>query len=197
MLLRYTSSLSLGLVVTFALLLLMHGLVATDRGPQPTRPTIMSIQVARIPPPPPEIERIRLPEPIDAAAPSPERPDLVDRGRGTPIRIPTTNPVPSGPADVGFGTLTDGDLLLMVAVAPSYPMTGITQQLEGHVVVEYTVTRHGTVSGAIVVESSHALFEKPALEAIRKFKYRPRVVNGEPVDVPGQVQRIRFVLDGA
>ena len=83
----------------------------------------------------------------------------------------------------------------IVTVAPSYPPGAATKGLEGYVVVEYTVTVTGSVRDVVAIESTHRVFERAAIEAARKFKYRPRVVNGTPVEVPGVSQAIRFVLD--
>ena len=72
-----------------------------------------------------------------------------------------------------------------VAVAPVYPARAIARQLEGYVVLEFTVTRIGTVRDAFVVTSTNSVFDRPAMEAVYKFKYKPRVVDGEPVEAPG------------
>ena len=91
--------------------------------------------------------------------------------------------------------MTDGELLPIVTVAPSYPPAAAERGLEGYVVVTYTVTQTGSVRDVVVTESTHRLFEKPAVEAAYKYKYRPRVVDGQPVVVHGVSQRVRFGLD--
>src|SRR5690606_4447136 len=60
------------------------------------------------------------------------------------------------------------DYSALFKVAPEYPVTAARRGIEGHVILEFTVTRTGTVSDVIVVESSHALFNRAALEAARE-----------------------------
>jgi protein TonB len=93
------------------------------------------------------------------------------------------------------GPFIDGELLPIVTVAPSYPPRARAAQIEGHVVVEFTVTLTGAVKDAIVVESTHTAFERASIEAVQKFRYRPRVVDGQPVEVRGIRKRFTFVLE--
>ena len=62
--------------------------------------------------------------------------------------------------------------------------------------VEYTVTTTGSVKDVVVVEAEpKGIFEKVSIEAARKFKYKPRVVNGEPIEVQGVRNRFLYKLD--
>jgi len=88
--------------------------------------------------------------------------------------------------------LLDGDYLPIVKVAPVYPSRALSQGLEGFVVVEFTVARSGAVKDVIVVESTDSLFERAAVEAAYRFKYRPRIIAGQSVEVPGVRNRITF-----
>ena len=88
--------------------------------------------------------------------------------------------------------LHDGDYLPIVKVAPVYPSSALSQGLEGFVVVEFTVARSGAVKDVVVVESTDVLFERAAVEAARKFKYRPRIIAGRTVEVSGVRNRITF-----
>jgi protein TonB len=45
------------------------------------------------------------------------------------------------------------------------------------------------------VESTHSVFERPALKAVLKFKYKPRIVDGEPIEVAGVQNKITFQLE--
>src|SRR5690606_38664758 len=104
---------------------------------------------------------------------------------------------------VGYGCLTASssalaqqeEYLPIVKVAPVYPADAVTLRLEGYVIVEFTVDENGSVEDPFIVESSSPIFEAAALEATWKFKYKPRLVNGKPVSVPGIRNRITFVLD--
>jgi len=48
--------------------------------------------------------------------------------------------------------------------------------------LEFTVTRTGSTRDVRVIESNAPVFENPAIEAAESFKYKPRLVDGEPVD---------------
>ena len=86
------------------------------------------------------------------------------------------------------------ELAAVFKVPPVYPLAAARRGLEGHVIIEYTVTRTGTVKDPVVVESSHPLFNRAALDAAREFKYSPRVIRGKAVDVHGVRVLIRFEL---
>jgi protein TonB len=68
-------------------------------------------------------------------------------------------------------------------------------RLEGYVIVQFTVTANGSVRDVAVVESSNEVFNQAAVDAALRFRYRPRVINGEAVEVAGVLNRITFVLD--
>jgi periplasmic protein TonB len=92
------------------------------------------------------------------------------------------------------GFYSDGDYMPIVQVAPQYPRRAADLGLEGYVLLEFTVTREGTVRDPQVIESSDSLFDRAAIEAVLRFRYRPRVIDGEAVEVPGVKFRITFRL---
>ncbi|HFL2185176.1 TPA: TonB family protein [Pseudomonas putida] len=67
--------------------------------------------------------------------------------------------------------------------APDYPQRALDRNIEGECTVAYTVTPQGQVSDPQVVGQCHPLFVKPSLAAAKRFRYRPRVVNGQAVAV--------------
>ncbi|GGW80645.1 energy transducer TonB [Alteromonas halophila] len=91
----------------------------------------------------------------------------------------------------------DGEYLPIVRVAPAYPRRAQQRGIEGFVIVEFTVTKQGTVRDPVVVEANpQGIFEQAAIDAVLKFKYKARVVNGEPTEVSGVQNRISFEIDG-
>ncbi|AXR05426.1 energy transducer TonB [Salinimonas sediminis] len=91
----------------------------------------------------------------------------------------------------------DGEYLPIVKVSPVYPRRALQRGIEGFVIVEFTVTKQGTVRDPIVVEANpEGIFEQAAIDAAMKFKYKPRVVNGEATSVSGVQNRISFQIDG-
>ncbi|MEO0575638.1 MAG: TonB family protein [Pseudomonadota bacterium] len=110
------------------------------------------------------------------------------------VRAPTVNTSTqiAGPGSLSYA---DGEYLPIVRVAPVYPNRALSRGLEGYVDLSFTVTTTGAVKDPIVTFSTSSLFERAAKNAVLKFKYKPRVVDGQPVDVPGVETRIRFALE--
>ena len=74
--------------------------------------------------------------------------------------------------------------------------SAIDRGIEGYVIVEFTVTKTGAVKDPVVVEyHPSTIFNKAALAAALKFKYKPRIVNGEPIEVRGVLNKINFELE--
>lgn len=91
----------------------------------------------------------------------------------------------------------DGEYLPIVKVAPVYPRRALQRGIEGYVIVEFTVSKQGSVKDPFVVEANpEGIFEQAAMDAALKFKYKPRVVNGEAAEVSGVQNRITFQIDG-
>lgn len=91
----------------------------------------------------------------------------------------------------------DGEYLPIVKVAPVYPRRALQRGIEGYVIVEFTVDKTGAVKSPKVVEAKpEGLFDRAAMDAALKFKYKPRVVNGEATEVTGVQNRITFEMNG-
>ncbi|WP_372762630.1 energy transducer TonB [Pseudoalteromonas sp.] len=92
---------------------------------------------------------------------------------------------------------SDGEYLPIVKVAPVYPRRALSRGIEGYVIVEFTVTKQGTVRDPQVLKAEpESLFDRAAMDAALKFKYKPRVVNGEAVEVAGVQNKISFQING-
>lgn len=79
-------------------------------------------------------------------------------------------------------------------VAPDYPDDLRREGVAGVVVVECTIDTSGNVDAPAVQKSSNAAFEKPALEAIKKWKFKPARQDGNPIARKVTIP-IRFVTD--
>ncbi|XQW84038.1 energy transducer TonB [Thalassotalea piscium] len=91
----------------------------------------------------------------------------------------------------------DGDYLPIVKVAPIYPRRAQSRGIEGFVIVEFTVTTNGSVRDPFVVKAQpEGVFDRAALDAALKFKYKPRVVDGTATEVAGVQNKISFEIDG-
>jgi protein TonB len=91
----------------------------------------------------------------------------------------------------------EGDYLPIVKVAPIYPQRALSRGIEGYCVVQYTVTRQGTIRDPFVIEDqcTSLMFHRPSLQAALKFKYKPRVIDGQAVDVPGVQNKFTYVIE--
>ena len=99
--------------------------------------------------------------------------------------------------DAGLaGSGGDGEYLPIVKVAPQYPRRAAQKGIEGYVVLEFTVSKLGTVVDPQVIEADPPnIFNRAAISAAKKFKYKPKIENGEALEVKGIRNIIRFELD--
>ena len=79
---------------------------------------------------------------------------------------------------------------------PQYPVRALARGVEGHVQVKFDVTAAGIVENVTVIESSDALFEDAAVEAVAQWRYLPRIAAGRRVASEGVRTVIRFALQG-
>ena len=93
-------------------------------------------------------------------------------------------------------TARDGEYLPIVQVAAVYPRRAQLRGITGYCVVEYTVTTSGATRDPAPVECSPpGVFEASAVRAALKFKYKPRVIGGQPVEVAGVRNRFVYELE--
>ncbi|HEX3850562.1 MAG TPA: TonB family protein, partial [Polyangiaceae bacterium] len=80
-------------------------------------------------------------------------------------------------------------------VPPDFPNVARTRELSGWVDVQFQVLTDGAVSDVAVIGADPAgVFEQAATDAVRKWKYRPILRNGQPISQRARV-RVRFALD--
>ena len=89
----------------------------------------------------------------------------------------------------------DGDAVPMVRVPPQYPERALQRGIEGRVLIEFTISRSGSVKDAkVIAYEPSQIFNKAALKAVRQWKYNPKIVNGKAVEQPGVRIAIPFKL---
>jgi protein TonB len=71
---------------------------------------------------------------------------------------------------------------LIHQVNPVYPPLARQARVQGVVVMEAVISREGLIESLQVV-TGHPLLNQAALDAVRQWKYRPTMLNGEPVEV--------------
>lgn len=198
MALRYSVAVALGAVATFGLLLLMRAVIAD---PQPAQDTGIKGEVLDFVRLVQEREvivkdrQIKPPPPPDEPPPIEPRPDIAtDATIGAEITgVQVDVQVDAG----GIGDFSgDGEYLPIVKVAPIYPRRALTRNIEGYVLLKFVVTATGTVRDPVVIEAKPpGFFERAAIQAALKFKYKPKVIDNEPVEVSGVRNRIVFEME--
>jgi protein TonB len=197
---RYVTSIVVGAVVTVTLLFVMQLLIVTGKQALTDPRERHKLEFVRVkrnenlniediipekPPKPPETPPETPPQDMDNV--NPDAPTI----NIAPPTVQASTDI-GGP---GSMNIAEGDYLPIVRVAPVYPARALSRGLEGFVDLSFTVTAAGTVKDPIVLQSTSSLFERAATRAVLKFKYKPRVVDGVPVSVPGVKTRISFQLE--
>jgi protein TonB len=89
----------------------------------------------------------------------------------------------------------DIEAIPLVRIAPDYPPRALARDLEGEVTLEFTITAEGATRDIHVVEASATIFEEPAIRAVSRWRYSPRVVDGSAVEIVGVRATITFDLE--
>jgi len=131
---------------------------------------------------PKRMEREQPPPPPDLDMAKAQKPDSALESTVAALSVDTEIDV-AGP-NLGEAA-SDSDTIPLQRIPPVYPARAKERGLEGWVQIEFTISKIGTVSDARVVKSSHRVFEEAALRAIRKWKYRAKTENGQPVERRG------------
>ena len=108
------------------------------------------------------------------------------------------------------GFSSDGEYLPILKVQPVYPRQALQRGMFGWVLLEFTVDELGRVVDPVILSNCvepysrgktscddrpGRIFDKAALAAVVKFKYKPKVVDGEPIATAGVKNMITFELD--
>lgn len=197
---RYFVALAIGGFAALSLLWVMQFLIATGQA------AITEALDARFV----DFVRVKREETVERKEEKPERPPEVDEA---PPELPQQDmdssnldsavavSAPNPNLDVGLDgelgdfSLAEGDYLPIVKVAPMYPRRAQSRGLEGYCDLQFTVTPLGTTADVSVIECTSSLFERSSVQALLKFKYKPRVVNGTAIAVPGLRHRITFQIE--
>ena len=90
----------------------------------------------------------------------------------------------------------DGDALALVRVLPRYPARALSRGVEGWVLLAFTIDALGVPINPVVIDADpQGIFDRAALQAVRKWKYRPMIENGRAVPRPNVRQLISFEIE--
>lgn len=146
-----------------------------------------------------KVKEIKPEKPEDPKEPPPDldQPEMDD----VDVNPDAVNMSPKISAEVNIGLGNglaggDGEYLPIVKVAPMYPNRANSRGIEGYCIIEYTVTKNGSIKDPVAVECEPSgYFERASLKAAEKFKYKPRVIDGEAIDVLGVQNKFTFELE--
>ena len=187
-----------GVTITLALFYVMTLLIDMQPGAYADAPRLPPITLARVTPDSP-IQPIEedhtIPDPV---TPPPIRPPAGDDESGPTIPVSPPPTLPPAIDRTGPGVvMNDGPLVAIVRVAPEYPQQPLRRNLEGYVIVEFDVLADGSVANVRVFESSSSLFERAAINAAKRFRYKASIVDGIAQVSTGIRSKISFRLDDA
>jgi len=150
------------------------------------------------PPPKPQLVQPQPTKPLQTSAPQMDMPNIdipiasprlsANLSQGTAV----SKAIPSG--NTGLGQPSSG-LIPIVTSKPRYPLRAQSRNIEGWVVVEFTITPTGAVIDPKVADAKpKGIFDRSATNAISKWKFKPKIENGRPV-AQRAVQRLEFNID--
>lgn len=202
MILRYSAAASLAAAVTLALFFFMQSLIRSGSGAIGKLETARVVEFVRLrreseielkkrelpdrkppeEPPPPE---------VDLSSVSNPRPG--DLASAVPVYVPEVDLL--GRPELGSAP-SDTDIVPLVRVSPQYPERARQRGIEGWVLLEFTVTEAGTVKDVVVVDAQpKGYFDRAALKAAERYRYKPKVENGVAVERSGVRLVISFELE--
>jgi protein TonB len=206
-------SLILGITISLALFWFMHMMISNNQvGFKKTEPLHMTEfvrikretklqkkerRVEEKPPPPenrppPPTMQMQQVQVSQTNAPRMDMPNLdiplQTNSFGGSVLTGLSMAVTAGPVQISTNVIP------LMRIPPRYPMRAQTRRIEGWVKIEFIITEEGTVANAKVTESKPSkIFNSAALRAIKKWKFKTKVVDGIAVRQPA-VQTLTFKL---
>jgi protein TonB len=205
---RFFVAAGAGIAVSLLLFLLMHTLISGEQEFADADRVGGVVDFVRIR----EDEITRLKERVPPEEPPPpDRPPpppqikLADTSKPPPTALDIEMPAVSVPVSMGNGPYlgqwspedpaAEGDVVPIVRIDPQWPREALLEGTEGWVEVEFTILPDGSVADPTVLASEPPrLFDRSARNAILRWKFKPRIVEGQAV-ARRAVQRIDFVLN--
>ncbi len=199
---RWAISMAMAAGITLGLFYFMQFLIATGEELNEVA-TVVRVVDATMPEIEMEvIEEIDKPEPIEDL--TEEVPEMQEKSitldSGPALNIERASVEVDTGLELSNASIsaTDGDYLPLVAIAPQYPTRAAQRGIEGWCLVSFTVDGLGNVveeSIQVVDAEPPNIFDRSSLRAAARFKFQPRVIDGQGVDVPGVQYLFRYQLE--
>jgi len=124
------------------------------------------------------------------APPTPQAPKVQQQTmQSLNLDMPALKPDFSSFKGQGLGNMLSGhgfgnsDVIALVQPKPRYPAQALSRKIEGWVMVRFNITKEGTVDSVEVVDSNpKGVFEREAVRAAWRYKFKPKLVDGSPVE---------------
>ena len=205
---RFAVSIAAGLFVALVLFLLMHFLISGGKNYQSSGIEGRVVDFIRV-----EKEDLtqlkdrtppKKPEPPKKPPPPPKlQVSSTDKPPPSPLNVET--PKIDVPVGAGGGPYlgqwsagdpaAEGDVIPIVRIEPQIPREALLNGINGWVDVEFTITEDGSVEDVTVVASEpRRIFNRNAIRAILRWKFKPRIIDGQPVKRRAS-QRIEFQVN--
>ena len=208
--LRLIAAAAVAIGVTFGLFLFMHKLISSGGDNRGELEAIAGIHFGPVEIPDEITAKTRRKPPKPPPPKEPPPPPKMQISKMDPnvqqmpqLDLPQLDIPMSGGAGMFLGNFqqvdntAEGDIIPVVVIRPMYPREAAISGIEGWVKVEFTITEVGTVKDPRVVDAEPArMFNREAIRAILKWKFKPRVIDGVAVERRA-TQIIDFTLDGA
>lgn len=152
-------------------------------------PETKTITRKSLPPPEQNIEPPKLPnrnlEPNDAA-------DTMSFATGFQISAPAVETQANTSLSIG-----NGEARPIVRISPQYPIQAARDGVEGWVRLSFTINETGGVEDITVLDAEpKRTFNREATRALRKWKYRPKMVDGKGIKQFNMTVQLDFQLNG-
>ena len=189
-----------GAVMTFIAFAFMQYLISGDQRAPIKLGDDITVEIFQAPEDKQTTHIKRIPPPPTPKVP-PKAPPRV-----TPSNEPITAITTAPPIVIdGFGndmkqalTRPTGDASPIVRINPKYPTSAARDGIEGWVQLSFNISPTGEVIDATIVNSEpKRIFDREALRAIKRWKYRPKVIEGVAQLQTSQTVQLDFKLDSS
>lgn len=196
---RFSTSVLMATLVTFGLFFLMQHLVRMGSGENQEILSGPMVDFVRLP----KDEDLNLKRRRKPNRPKQKKPPPPPRFKAPQAVKPLQNVDMTGP---GFGDINvkvemsglseDQDVLPLFRIPPQYPRRAEARGIEGWVELQFGISKTGAVIDPIVVDAyPPSIFNRAAIRALLKWKYKPRIEDGKPVERHGIRVLITFELE--
>jgi protein TonB len=201
-LIRYLLTVAVATTITLSAFYLMHRLIDLESTGSVQPPPVARIHFGPVDIPEPPRETVR--KPPEKPEPNEPPPSKNVMAEVRPIERPLDFEHSSRPAGVAVplyeasfarsSRASDGDASPVAPVAPPYPRDAALEGIEGWVRVSVEIDENGRVGEVSVIESRpRGVFDDAAVRAVRRWSWRPAIVDGE-ARAQRVVQELTFSL---